>query len=214
MSPSNPSKLPENDHKDCIHAYIQSLSSEDEEIRRQAIRQLGQLGPAASSALPKLRRALTSPDYVIRLEAAIAIGFIGTKEDTNYLLPLLDDEIEAVRFQTISALAFLKDSRVTPEFLRIYDTETIHVQDQILRALGHLGGPDAYSLLERELKADNPTVRIGAVVGFSFLSDPRAYPLLKEVAETDSDELVTHEARVALLQIEKFCSQDAKKDSQ
>ncbi len=189
------------------------MSSTDEETRRDAIRHLGQLGPEAAPALPQLRTALTDPNFVIRLEAAIAIGFVGTEEDSEHLIPLLNDEEQAVRFQTISALAFLKDSRATPELLKIYDNETIHVQDQILRALGHLKGPEAYNLLERELQAEDPTIRTGAVVGLSFFGDPRARPLLKEVAETDSDEIVTHEAKLALLQIKELGLQDVKKST-
>lgn len=203
MSPSNPA--------DKIRAQVEALSSGDVNTRRQAIRLLGQMGPEAETALPLLRSTLLDPDFVIRLEAAIAIGFIGTTDETEYLLPLLDDDVEAVRFQTISALAFLKDSRATPELLKRYENETVHVKDQILRALGHLGGQKAYELLERELHADHPTIRTGAVVGFSLLGDSRVRQLLKEVIETDSDEIVVHEARVALLQIEDTSSQDTKK---
>jgi HEAT repeat protein len=203
MSPSDPA--------DKIQAHVEALSSGDANTRRQAIRLLGQMGPEAKTALPQLRSALSDPDFVIRLEAAIAIGFIGTVDETTFLFPLLDDDVEAVRFQTISALAFLKDSRTTPELLKRYENETMHVKDQILRALGHLGGQKAYELLERELHADHPTIRIGAVVGFSLLGNSLACPLLKEVIETDSDELVVHEARIALLQIEDACSQDTKK---
>ena len=195
---------------DKLQLHLQALSIGDEHTRRQAIRLLGQMGPEATAALPQLRTALSDPDFVIRLEAAIAIGFIGTKKETKYLLPLLDDEVEAVRFQTISALAFLKDTRTTPELLNRYELETVHVKDQILRALGHLGGQEAYELMERELKAEHPTIRIGAVVGFSLLGDTRACPLLKKVIDTDSDEIVVHEARIALLQIEETCSHDIK----
>ncbi|MFX1509552.1 MAG: HEAT repeat domain-containing protein [Promethearchaeota archaeon] len=206
MAPHHSSESSSSNRTHQINSQIQDVTNEDEEIRRQAIRSLGQLGSEACTALPALRKALTNTDFITRLEAAIAIGFIGTKEETEYLLPLLDDEEEAVRFQTISALAFLKDSRATPELLHRYDNETIHVQDQILRALGHLGGADAYDLLERELKAQHSTVRTGAVVGLSFLGDQRAFPLLKEVAETDSDEIVAHEARIALLHLQRNTS--------
>jgi HEAT repeat protein len=203
MSPSNPA--------DKIRTQVEALSSGDANTRRQAIRFLGQMGPEAETALPLLRSVLSDPDFVIRLEAAIAIGFIGTADETEYLLPLLDDDVEAVRFQTISALAFLKDSRTTPELLKRYENETVPVKDQILRALGHLGGQKAYKLLERELHANHPTIRTGAVVGFSLLGDSRVCQLLKEVIETDSDEIVVHEARIALLQIEDTSSQDTKK---
>lgn len=204
MPPQNPSEL--------VTKLIHALSSQDVTTRRDAIRSLGQQGPDAADALPELREALKDPDFVIRFEAAVAIGFIGTKNDTEYLLPLLDDEVEAVRFQTISAIAYLQDAQATPELICRYDQETIHIQDQILRALGHLGGKEAFTLLEREIKAENPSVRTGAVVGFSFLGDSKACTLLQEIASSDSDELVAHEARIALFHLEAACVKDAKKN--
>lgn len=200
MTPANSSPSPNSENK--ITELTQLLQNPDEQIRRQAIKNLGQMGPDAAKTLPFLHQALKDSDFVIRLEAAIAIGFIGTKEETEFLLPLLDDEIDAVRFQVISAIAFLGDPRATPELIRRYDMETPHIQDQILRALGHLGGQKAYALLERELRAENPTVRTGAVVGLSFFGDKGACPLLQEIADNDPDEIVAHEARIAILQLQ------------
>lgn len=211
MAPSDSSDPSVTEIKDQVQSYIQLLSSKDDKVRQRVIRALGQLGSEAKLALPHLRAALADSDFIIRLEAAVAVGFVGNHEDSKYLLPLLDDQVEAVRFQTISALAFLKDTRVTSELLHRYEDETIHVKDQILRALGHLGGSKAYRLLERELRAINPTIRTGAVVGLSLLGDSRACALLNKVAETDSDEVVAHEARIALLQIQEKGSMDAKK---
>ncbi|MFW9935245.1 MAG: HEAT repeat domain-containing protein [Candidatus Thorarchaeota archaeon] len=213
MAPQSPTDVSTPAKKAQVHTYIKTITSEDDQLRRNAIRKLGQLGPEAAAALPHLRSALGHPDFVTRLEAAIAIGFIGTKEDGASLIPLLDDEVEAVRFQTLSAIAYLKATHATPRLLAHYEHETVYVKDQILRALGHLGGPDAYSLLERELQADNPTIRIGAIVGLSILGEQRAYPQLKKVAETDSDELVAHEAKIALIQLQESKPQDSKKSN-
>jgi HEAT repeat protein len=66
-------------------------------------------------------------------------------------------------------------------------------------------------LLTQELRAKNPTIRTGAVVGLSFLGDARAGPLLREVAKTDDDELVAHEAKIALLQLGEPNQVDKKK---
>lgn len=211
MSPSPPSEHNTSTDKESIDKLIQQLSTEDPITRCQVIKTLGRLGPEATNALPSIRKALIDPDFKIRLEAAVALGFIGTKDDTQYLLPLLDDEEEAVRFQTISAIAFLRDSQATPELLKRYDQETLHVKDQILRALGHLGGHGVFNLLQRELTANHPTLRTGAVVGFGFLGDPRACTLLQEVADKDADRIVVHEAGIAILQLQDSCNPDAKK---
>lgn len=181
---------------------IAHLSSSDHHTRRLAIRQLGQMGPKAKDALPQLREALSDSHFVIRLEAAIAIGFIGTTKDVPHLVPLLDDEVVAVRFQTISALAYLRDAKITSELVARYEQEDPHIQDQILRAIGRLGGKEAFPLLQKELQAENPQLRIGAVVGLEFLGDERAEALLRKAAN-DSDELVAHEARIALLHLNK-----------
>lgn len=177
---------------------LAALNSEKQEERRIAIRRLGQLGPKAREAIPKLRDALKDSNHIIRLEAAIAIGFIGTHEEVPRLLPLLDDQVPVVRFQTISSLAFLRDPRATPALIERFDRETSANRDQILRAIGQLGGPDAFPLLKRGITDKDPNVRLGAVVGFGFLRDPRAKPLLQHIADHDEDELISHEARIAL----------------
>ncbi|MFX1561792.1 MAG: HEAT repeat domain-containing protein [Promethearchaeota archaeon] len=177
---------------------IASLSSENQEDRRSAIRLLGQQGPEASEALPELREALKDPNHIIRLEAAIAIGFIGTQEEVPRLIPLLNDHVSAVRFQTISSLAFLRDSQVTSILIDRFEGETPENRDQILRAIGQLGGPRVFDTLKRGLTDRDPMVRLGAAVGFGFLLDPRAKPLLQHVVEHDEDELVSHEARISL----------------
>jgi HEAT repeat protein len=195
---SQPSK--HNPESLTIKQLIEDLSSFDFHTRRQSIRLLGQIGPKAKRALPLVREALTDSHYVIRLEAAIAIGFIGTTKEVPHLLPLLDDDVSAVRFQTISALAFLRDPKITPELVARYEQEEPQIQDQILRAIGQLGGKEAFPLLQKELYAENPKIRIGAVVGLEFLGDARAEVLLRKAAN-DSHELVAHEARIALLHL-------------
>jgi len=182
---------------------IASLSSENQEERCNAIRLLGRQGPEAHEALPKLREALKDSNHIIRQEATIAIGFIGTKEEVPKLLPLLDDHIPAVRFQTISSLAFLRDSQVTPMLIERFEEETPENRDQILRAIGQLGGPKVFDTLKRGLTDRNPMVRLGAAVGFGFLLDPRAKPLLQHAAEHDENELVSHEARISLKLLER-----------
>ena len=174
------------------------LDSPDREERADAIRRLGQQGPEAVEALAKLQQTLKDPEPAIRAAAAVAVGFIGARKDAPLLLPLLDDPADAVRFQTVSALAFLGDPSVAPQLKTRYDVEAPTIRDQILRAIGQLGGPHAYSLLARGIADPDARIRRAAAVGFSFLKDIRARTLLQRAAETDPDELVAHEARIAL----------------
>jgi HEAT repeat protein len=200
-SPIDITPKPNSDNQEKLqemHSLLSSLNSDNHEERCNAIRLLGQQGPKAHDALPQLREALKDSNHNIRLEASIAIGFIGTQEEVPRLLPLLEDEIPIVRFQTISSLAFLRDPRATPVLIERFEKETTANRDQILRAIGHLGGPEAFKLLKHGITDKDPIIRLGAVVGFSFLLDPRAEPLLQNVADNDEDELISHEARIAI----------------
>jgi HEAT repeat protein len=178
------------------------LDSADCEERVEAIRRLGQQGPEAAEALAKLRQTLKDPEPAIRAATAVAVGFVGSRKDGLLLLPLLDDPAEAVRFQTISALAFLGDPSVAAQLKNRYDDEAPTIRDQILRAIGQLGGPHAYPLLVRGIADPDVRIRRAAAVGFSFLKDIRARTLLQRAAETDPDELVAHEARIALHELD------------
>jgi len=181
---------------------LAKLDSPEREERADAIRRLGQQGPDAAEALAKLRQTLKDPEPAIRAAAAAAVGFVGSREDAPFLVPLLDDPAEAVRFQTVSALAFLGDPSSAAQLKTRYDGEAPTIRDQILRAVGQLGGPHAYPLLARGIADPDARIRRAAAVGFSFLKDIRARTLLQHAAETDPDELVVHEARIALHELD------------
>lgn len=153
-------------------------------------------------SLPRLENALKDPEPTIRAAAVVAIGFIGSRRHAHRLLWLLEDPAEGVRFQTVSALAFLGDPSVGPKLKTRYGIESTTIRDQILRAIGQLGGPLAYPLLSQAITEPDPQIRCAAAVGFGFLKDIRARALLQRVAETDPDELVVHEARLALNELD------------
>jgi HEAT repeat protein len=177
--------------------FLAQLNSWILEERVKAIRRLGEQGPEAAKTLPKLVDALKDPEPTVRAAAVVAIGFIGSREHARTLLPLLEDPASTVRFQTVSALAFLGDPSVGPKLKTRYDIESTTIRDQILRAIGQLGGPLAYPLLAQAITDPDAQIRRAAAVGFSFLKDIRARALLQRAEETDSDELVVHEARLA-----------------
>ena len=56
-----------------VPALVANLDSPLVGLREGAIRALGQLGPVASAALPRLKRSLNDPDATVRIEAARAI---------------------------------------------------------------------------------------------------------------------------------------------
>jgi HEAT repeat protein len=181
---------------------LAKLDSSDPDAKAQAIRRLGEQGPDAAEALTKLQKTLKDSDPAIRAAAAVAIGFIGSRKHALLLLPLLEDPADVVRFQTISAIAFLGDPSAAAPLKARYDIEEPVIRDQILRAIGQLGGPHAYPLLARGIADPDAKIRRAAAVGFSFLKDLRSRPLLQRAAQADPDELVAHEARIALHELD------------
>lgn len=60
-----------------IPALKTALTDADPEVRRQAARALGQMGPEAEPAVPELTQALSDKEATVRLAAAQALGRIG-----------------------------------------------------------------------------------------------------------------------------------------
>jgi hypothetical protein len=62
-----------------IHSYRQDLSSSSWRARKKGAKGLGELGPAASVAVPELEKLLSDPDHNVREVAKRALALI-TKE--------------------------------------------------------------------------------------------------------------------------------------
>src|SRR5262245_48146237 len=60
-----------------VKALVTKLQSADSDVRRQAARDLGELGKDAKAAVPALTNALKDKDLFVRRYAAQALGEIG-----------------------------------------------------------------------------------------------------------------------------------------
>ena len=76
-----------------ISQLIRGLRDEDEEVRAEAADRLGELGPAASRALPSLVEAVADEDFSVRYSAIRALGRIGIDSD-EVVSALLEEERE------------------------------------------------------------------------------------------------------------------------
>lgn len=86
---------------------VKKLSSKDNEIRRNAARDLSELGAEAKPAIKALTMALGDEDRFVRRFAAQALGAIGpeAKSAVPALTKLLDDDKPQVREAAVKALA-------------------------------------------------------------------------------------------------------------
>ena len=108
-----------------------------------------------------LRRDAQSPDVLVRLWAARAIGQIGDGAGTPILLDLLADPDTTVRAEAAFALGQLRDTTAVQELVRrveAFDAATTDPASlEMVTALAKLGGRDAAQAFEGLFRAHPPT---------------------------------------------------------
>ncbi|MGD0484310.1 MAG: HEAT repeat domain-containing protein, partial [Gemmatimonadales bacterium] len=108
-----------------------------------------------------LRREAQSPDVLVRLWSARAIGQIGDRAGTPLLLELLADPDTTVRAEAAFALGQLRDSAAVQELVRrveAFDAVTADPASlEIVTALAKIGGRDAAQAFEGLFRAHPPT---------------------------------------------------------
>lgn len=107
-----------------------------------------------------LRRAAQSPDSVVRVRAAMALGRIGDRGATPILIPLLADRDTGVRAEAAFALGELGDPAAVPALSRLVEAfapvEGGDFEAEVVTALAKIGGEDATRALERLLQRHPP----------------------------------------------------------
>jgi HEAT repeat protein len=131
--------------------------------------------------------------------AALALGLLGTGEDSRVLLAgLAATKRQDVRRATIYALGQLGDSRVVSQLAQVYDDDNAQeTRAAILLAAGRIGGPDALKLIAKGLGSSKESLRRPATAALADLRDPAALGALKERL-ADGDEVVVRHATMGL----------------
>lgn len=108
-----------------------------------------------------LAREAQSPDALVRLWSARAIGQIGDRAGTPLLLDLLADPDTTVRAEAAFALGQLRDTAAVRELVRRVEAFDAATSDpaslEIVTALAKIGGRDAAQAFEGLLRAHPPT---------------------------------------------------------
>lgn len=178
----------------------QLLASEDFGDRLRAVNQMRQLEPA--TAFDLLRLAATDPSARVRYAAISQFSSLGT-QDRAVSLEILRDRLIADTETDVQAAA--ADSIGALKLTEAYeDLELLYHQSQewllqfsIIAALGELGDPRSFELLQEALGSTNELVRMAAIGSLGELGDRRALPLLIPYA-THPDWQVRHRVVQAL----------------
>lgn len=98
-----------------LRELIGKLKSKDNEIRRAAARELGDLGTEAKEAVPELTKVLRDKDAFVRRFAADALGKIGpeAKSAVPALASLTNDERNEVAEAAVDALGKIGGAAVS-----------------------------------------------------------------------------------------------------
>ncbi len=140
---------------DDVDRYVTDLSSRNPMVRLEAAKLAKRVNdPRLAAALTPL---LDDSSQDIRLNAAIALAYIGTAEEVPALIAALGDPSRDVRLAVVDALGRIQDERAVPSLLAMLDTEPEPYS--VIWALGSIGSDQSLDALTPMLDDDNRYVR-------------------------------------------------------
>lgn len=178
------------------------LHSDDYGDRLRAVNQMRELD--SSDAFELVQLAANDGNARVRYAAISQIASLG-QQDIATVEPLLrrsltedpDPDVQAAAADTIGGL---KLKSAYPELAKLYhSTDEWLVKFSIVAALGELGEPQAFDLLQEALSSDNELIATAAIGALGELGDRRALPLLLNYT-THPDWQVRHRLVQALAQ--------------
>lgn len=133
---------------------------------------------ADARVLDQLVQALRSPDWIVRMHAAKALGRIKDPVSVRALAPLLQDKVKAVREEVSSALAAIGESAMPALLESLAHTDWL-VRLHAVEALGKTRSREVVQPLLTTLFNDaDSAVREDAVRALGHIGDPQAVEFL------------------------------------
>ncbi|MEW6496443.1 MAG: phycobilisome degradation protein NblB [Cyanobacteriota bacterium] len=157
------------------------LSSEDFGQRISGVNQLRQLEPSVAFEL--IQPVVMDKNTRVRYAAVSQLDTLGT-QDLQATLTILRDRMindsePDVQAAAADALGALKLTEAYEDMLQLYrSTPEWLVQFSIIAALGELGDPRSFDLLQEALNSETSLIQTAAISSFGELGDARAVPLL------------------------------------
>lgn len=187
------------------------LHSEDYGDRLRAVNQLRDLDPAVAFDLAQV--AANDGNARVRYAAISQLASLG-QQDLATVKPLLiraltNDPEPDVQAAAADAIGGLQLRSAYADLAAIYHSSGEWlVQFSIIAALGELGEPQAFDLLQEAVQSDNDLVITAAIGALGELQDDRAVPLLLTFT-THPDWQVRHRLVQALAQFPQAEAQAA-----
>ncbi|MDX2239176.1 MAG: HEAT repeat domain-containing protein [Leptolyngbyaceae cyanobacterium bins.302] len=175
------------------------LNSGDLGDRLRAVNQMRTLEPAI--AYPLLQQATDDVNPRVRYAAVSQLASVGGQDREKTLTTLRDrlrdsdPDVQAAAADSIGALQ-LTDAFGDLQSLYQHTSEWL-VKFSIVAALGELGDPRGFDLLQDAIHSSNELMQMAAIGSFGELGDPRAVELLSPHAQ-NSDWQVRYRLAQAL----------------
>jgi HEAT repeat protein len=176
------------------------LTSENFGERLSGVNQLRQLDPA--TAFDLIQSAVVDKNVRVRYAAVSQLSILGQQNRPLALeilrRSLLEDPETDVQAAAADSLGALQLTEAFEDMQLVYERSTEWlVKFSVVAALGELGDPRGFDLLERALQSDNELVKTAAIGALGELADERAIPLLLNYV-SDPDWQVRHRLVQAL----------------
>lgn len=164
---------------------IKLLQSQSDEIRRQAILCLGQIGkPEDSDAIAA---HLKDEFWPARIATAETLGRLGDTSAVSALTEALEDEDEDLAMAAINSLGQIGDDRAVPGLISTLQRESWALKFQAIRILGEMRVSRAFVDLLKLLDEDTLDLKIHLVKSLAHISHPRCYEELKKRFDKEKD---------------------------
>ena len=162
------------------------LDSEDFGERIRGLNQLRQLDH--QKAFEMVKPLVTDDNTRVRYAAVSQLDTLGTENKDTTLEMLRDrlfnDPEPDVQAAAADAIGGLKLTEAFDDLDKAYhNTSEWLVQFSIIAALGELGEPASFSLLEEALHSNNNLLQTAAIGSMGELGDSKAIPLLSNFVE-------------------------------
>lgn len=168
------------------------IASENYGDRLSGLNQLRELDP--KQALGLVQPLLADENVRVRYAAVSQLATLGEQDPeatTASLINLLEEDKELdIKAAAADALGALHCQAAYPKLEAAYRASTDWIlQLSIIAALGELGNPAGFELLEEALQSETELVRISAITALGELGDERAVALLTPLASNSDWQL-------------------------
>jgi HEAT repeat protein len=210
-------KDPEDQNTQILEQFLKEIDSHDAMERAACIKRLGQMDIRLED-FPlifhsKLEKALVDSVAEVRKEAVMTLAFLEGEIALPLILPLLDDPIQSVRSNTISALGYIGVSPpidVIDKMMEFLHAPEDEIRDRCARTLGRLKIYQAQDQLLTLVREDlSPSVRGGAAVALGMLKqgDHQLKTELTQLLEAENSTPVISALRETLALIDAHLGQ-------